>query len=492
MQNVKEYYDEFPYFSAAFADCSPLRLQSVAEFLGLDAPKANTARVLELGCAYGGNILPFAVHNSQADIVGIDISSTQVKVGNEIAKGMGLENFKLIEKDILSIDKDKLKELGKFDYIIAHGLYSWVCDEVKEAILRLIHELLSQNGIAYISYNVYPGWKSFDILRDYMIFVSSTQKDQTSRLEKAKKELKFLSDYLRINLQAQNDPTLRDSTQLLLTQANFLQNIIKKGHDYYVLHDFLETSNDPMYFYKFAASLKKSGLCYLIDAGLDDIFRNSLGIYRFDAHISQNYPSRIEGEQMRDFMLNRSFRKSLVMKSEILGGKSDFDMDIGVNEFSKLNFILHSRDDKSGNAVYEALKNAYPQSLNLSELSNMLEQDLQSTYSQLIEIFATQNVSIAPKKFHHVKYKKGKIRIKPCVARYLEYFINEPSPVILLANELNLKVELTPSEAKAALKFDGQNSLEEIKTSLALKNADEFLNKLSNKLSEAYFLENFN
>ena len=112
MNKAKKAYDEIPYFSAAFSDCSPVRIEAVAKFLGLKAANLKDARVLELGSSYGGNILPFAASHKEAKVVGIDISSHQVEEGNKIAKKMKLKNFTLLERDFLHMNEHDIKELG--------------------------------------------------------------------------------------------------------------------------------------------------------------------------------------------------------------------------------------------------------------------------------------------------------------------------------------------------------------------------------------------
>ena len=151
---IEKSYDELTYKSAAFAQSSPYKLEACATLLGINPPPCKNAKVLEIGCSFGGNLIPFAVNNENARVVGIDLSGEQIRRGKEIVKEIGLSNLELIHGDICEFKSDE-----KFDYIIAHGVFSWVPDFVKDAILRVVKENLSQNGVAFISYNVYPGWK---------------------------------------------------------------------------------------------------------------------------------------------------------------------------------------------------------------------------------------------------------------------------------------------------------------------------------------------
>ena len=120
-------YDATPYTSNSFPQSAPGQLAAVAHLLGLDTPAVADARVLEIGCAAGGNLLPFAAAHPNADAVGIDLSPVQVTHGRTRARSLGLDNLKLLAGDIARMD---LRALGQFDFVIAHGVYSWVPPDV--------------------------------------------------------------------------------------------------------------------------------------------------------------------------------------------------------------------------------------------------------------------------------------------------------------------------------------------------------------------------
>ena len=188
---IEKSYDELTYKSIAFAQSSPYRLEACATLLGITPPPCENARVLEIGCSFGGNLIPFAVNNKNAKVVGIDLSGEQIRRGQEIVKEMELTNLELIHGDICEFKSDE-----KFDYIIAHGVFSWVPDFVKEAILKVVRENLSANGVAFISYNVYPGWKVKDIVRDIMLLAAKDKESMQERLKAAKEALLVYKEYL--------------------------------------------------------------------------------------------------------------------------------------------------------------------------------------------------------------------------------------------------------------------------------------------------------
>ena len=121
-------YDETPYTDLPFAQSHPARLAVMARLFGVDAPDVGTARVLELGCAVGGNLIPMAVAMPDAHLVGIDLSGRQIADGRRVVTTLGLENIELQHADIAHVDAS----YGMFDYIVCHGIYSWVPAAIRE------------------------------------------------------------------------------------------------------------------------------------------------------------------------------------------------------------------------------------------------------------------------------------------------------------------------------------------------------------------------
>jgi SAM-dependent methyltransferase len=98
--------------------------------------------------------------------VGIDLSQVHIDQGNRRVRALGLDNIELMHSDIAQLD---LAAMGQFDFIICHGVYSWVPDEVQETTLAACGQLLSPAGVAYVGYNRYSGWKAKEIVRDAML-----------------------------------------------------------------------------------------------------------------------------------------------------------------------------------------------------------------------------------------------------------------------------------------------------------------------------------
>ena len=296
-------YKELGYKSYPFPFTTPAYLEAYGILLGLKPPTAKTARVLELGATYGGNIISQAAHNPEATFVGIELSQDQVEKGNKIIEDAKLYNVSLVQGDILNFDES----MGTFDYIIAHGFYSWISDEMKDKLLDIISNHLADNGIAYVSYNTYPGWHTMEEVRQLMLFANRGHDESTHK----EKVLRGKTVGSLVGAQILNYDNLKERNSKFL---GALRSVMQKD-DYYVGHDHLEPHNDPCYLYQFNDHLKANNLAYVGDADL------TLSMVRtYDESIADKLEqlapnSQADQEQYLDFMLDTTFRKSIICKA---------------------------------------------------------------------------------------------------------------------------------------------------------------------------------
>ncbi len=291
-------YDSMPYESHSFPQSAPEQLCAIANLFGLNAPAVEGARVLEIGCASGGNIIPFALRHPKSRVVGIDLSAVQVASGQARIAELGIKNAML---KAMNIADSSAK--GSFDYIICHGVYSWVPQSVQTAILRVCGDYLSDTGVAYISYNTYPGWKMREIVRDAMMLRASTRTDPGEKLSYARGMLDFIEQVSAPN------SAFRKALEENLP-------IVRNGNPYYLHHEFLELCNSPCYFRDFLGAAEAHGLAYLGDAEPKSMFVGNYG-----AHVAEPLLNEVGGdqvllEQYLDFVSNRSFRQTLLIKSK--------------------------------------------------------------------------------------------------------------------------------------------------------------------------------
>lgn len=298
-------YKELGYKSYPFPFTTPAYLEAYGALVGLNTPPAKTARVLELGATYGGNIISQAVFNPEATFVGIELSQDQVEKGNQIISDAKLDNVSLIQGNILNFEES----MGTFDYIIAHGFYSWISDEMKDKLLNIISSHLADNGIAYVSYNTYPGWHTMEEVRQLMLFANRGQ----DKLTHKEKVLRGKTVGSLVGAQILNYDNLKERNSKFL---GALRSVMQKD-DYYVGHDHLEPHNDPCYFYQFNDHLKAHDLAYVCDADL------TLSMVRtYDESIADKLEqlapnSQADQEQYLDFILDTTFRKSIICKASV-------------------------------------------------------------------------------------------------------------------------------------------------------------------------------
>lgn len=296
-QEITESYDEQIYTSNAFPFSSPGHLRAAAHLYGLTTVPLEKARVLELGCAGGGNLLPFAIAYPQAQVVGVDLSSAQITQGQEVINALGIQNLHLHVMSLTDITAD----FGQFDYIIAHGVFSWVPPEVREAMMHILRDNLSPTGVGYISYNTYPGWKAGDIVRDAMLLHSHSAQSGEDKLASAKAMLNLLSDGI-----AASNP-LAPSLRAAVAQ-------LQKHSDYYIAHEYLEIFNNPCYLLEFVNLASQYDLTQVGDAEPHVEISATYGqnVQLNHSLIALGQPREVR-QQYLDFAIGRNFRKSMLI-----------------------------------------------------------------------------------------------------------------------------------------------------------------------------------
>ena len=298
-EQAKEIYADLGYLSQPFPYASAPFLESYARLLGLSPAPASTARILEIGSSYGGNLISQALFYPKSTFTGIEIVPTQVSVGKTYIDQLSITNLDLLEGDV----NESHHHLGTYDYIIAHGFYSWVDEETKDNFLRLCKEHLAENGILYMSYNTYPGWHKMNSIRALLQFANKDM-DTLNHREKVRHGKTVASKLGALMLEYD---TVKNQ------QASFLQSLRQtlQKQDCYVGHDHLEPVNTPVYFHQCMDHMAEHGFTYLCDCDLNlsfpDVYDETLRTKLQD--LAPHDP--LAREQYIDFMLNTAFRKSL-------------------------------------------------------------------------------------------------------------------------------------------------------------------------------------
>jgi methyltransferase-like protein/cyclopropane fatty-acyl-phospholipid synthase-like methyltransferase len=341
-------YDEMPYESYPFPYTRPEYTRTVGKLFGMNPPDIETARILELGSSNGGNLVNFAANYPKSYTIGVDLSKVEIDNGNKKITELGLKNIELKHMSITDIDEN----FGQFDYIICHGVFSWVPKFVRDKILEVTKKLLTPNGIAFISYNTLPGWNMINTIRDMMMFHSSIFDDTQNKLQQAKLFLNFVNESL--------DSSASPYAKFLKLEAGNLS----KHEDHYLRHEYLAEENVQFYFHDFMDMAKAQGLSYLGDTNIHAMFLGNLPESAAEKLKSIN--DIVRTEQYMDFIQNKRFRCTLLchdnitlnrnINAEILNDfyltcniipeKGEKELDLS-NAFENIAFYFNGQKDAS-------------------------------------------------------------------------------------------------------------------------------------------------
>jgi len=299
-------YDDMPYEGGTASGSHPDRLAALGRLFRMEPRDVTNCRVLEIGCALGANLLPMAHALPNSEFTGIDSSTRQIEMGRAIVAEYGVSNLNLVVADIRDIaDWDE-----KFDYIICHGVLTWVPPEVQDAIVAACRALLAPQGIAYISYNTLPGFHMRAGVGEMMRYHGRNFTNPQERLEQAKALLDFL--VTTTERFASNDPDRNGYHDLLAHELR----ILNVAPDYYLAHEHLVDEPTAFYLHEFLEFIAPHGLQYLGDSDLHTMMLRDLPD-DVAASVNSIAGSQVALEQYRDFIVNRMFRRSLVCRSDV-------------------------------------------------------------------------------------------------------------------------------------------------------------------------------
>ena len=296
MSSLLAAYEQVFYPSSPRTPSSPDRLAAVGALFGISPPDPESARVLEIGCSDGGNLLPLAVATPKVEFLGIDFARPAIERGQERIRELALTNVELRVLDLTEFPEDA----GAFDYIIAHGIVSWVPPEVRTHVLRIIQRHLAPNGVAYVDYNAQPGGHLRYAFREAMLYHTKRFHDPKQRIDQAR-------SLIRLIIEANPEKSLYRAVA-----ETELQRLLRTT-DAGLFHDDLSEPNDPLYFHEFIAGAASHELQYLGEA---DVFEMN------DAHLPAQIRERIsvlrsivEKEQYLDILKGRHFRQTLLCRA---------------------------------------------------------------------------------------------------------------------------------------------------------------------------------
>ena len=287
-------YEALPYQGEAIPPTHPDSIAAMVRLRGLHAPDVTRCRVLDLGCATGGNLVSMAVTLPESSFVGVDLSPRQIETARDAAAALGLANVRFETLSIADIGPT----FGTFDYIVSHGVYSWVPADVQRALLGVCARHLAPNGIAYVSYNTYPGWHLRGLVREMLLFHDRPELAPAERIARGRQLIEFIAASVPES----------ERTYAALLREEF--DLLSETTDTYFLHEELEVVNHPVYVREFAARAADAGLAFIGEA-LPSVVETQFSD-KTRAELRRWASDDIAYEQYLDFLRGRSFRRSLL------------------------------------------------------------------------------------------------------------------------------------------------------------------------------------
>jgi SAM-dependent methyltransferase/methyltransferase-like protein len=351
-------YDEVRYTGRAYADTHPERLATMATLLGAKPAAVERCRVLEIACGDGANLIPMAYALPGSEFVGFDIAAQPIEAGRRLAARVGLANLSLSTLDLAQFPADA----GAFDYIIAHGLYSWIPPAVREQLLALIRRHLAPRGVAFVSYNVYPGCYVRRMVWEMLRFHTEPLAEPGQRIAEAQALARLIAE----------GRTADDAYTALMREE--LKRLTSRDAGF-VFHDDLAEVNDPCYFHEFVTHAESHRLQFLCEAELVATAYTGLTP---QVRTVLNGLEPLAREQYLDFAKCRRFRQTLLCHEAVA-----IERGVGPEQMAGFRFLSRRRglageaaaveppssEELIPRAILDALDDAQPQALSVDDLA---------------------------------------------------------------------------------------------------------------------------
>jgi len=344
-------YEAIPYVGRPNPFSDPGRLLAIAHLHGLPVQPRTTLSVLEIGCGDGSNLIPIAEAHPEGRFVGIDLSTRLCASAREMIGAVGLANVRVIEADLLALPDD----LGRFDFVIAHGFYSWVPLDVRDAMLDAMVAHLAPNGVAFASYNLLPGAWIRRIGWDAMRFHVRADADPVQRVAHAREVIDTFVDAWR----AQQGPPA-------MVAESFAHEAARTDGGF--AHDSLSRVNDAVYYTQFVHHAARRGLAVFADA---DPATLSYG------GASPGYRARLDArppvarDQMLDFVHMRTLRQSLMVPAAA-AARATFDVSRAADLNFSATMALMQQRARAADAASTLLAERFPATVPFDELARAL------------------------------------------------------------------------------------------------------------------------
>jgi len=294
MQAAAGYITDVSYLPGFYPNMAPVLLRYVATLNRLTPPPADRFRYLELGCGLGRVFTTLAAADPRGEFVGVDVNPRHTEVADRDIAAGGLTNARAVTADFATLPDD----LGTFSFIVLHGVYSWVAEEVRAQIRAVIQRHLAPGGLVLVSYNAMPGWAHLQPIRGILRqYAALRQGDSVQRIRDAVAYLLYI----------------RDKQARYFTdnpRAAAYVDAIKSLDARYLAHEYLNDHWTSFYFADVATTMGRVGLDYVGSLPVHTNFWDLCVLPEFQ-ELFRTTSNRLVSEAHKDFCANTAFRWDL-------------------------------------------------------------------------------------------------------------------------------------------------------------------------------------
>jgi 2-polyprenyl-3-methyl-5-hydroxy-6-metoxy-1,4-benzoquinol methylase len=431
--SVAAIYNREDYPSMSHPTGHPSIMAASAIFGGLRTTQVPTSRILEIGCASGHHILPIAAAFPDASITAVDLSNHAIEKAQSIAQSAKITNAQFLCADI----KNWRPSAHQYDYIIAHGFFSWVDDEAKSALLDICQHALTPNGVAMISYNTQPGWALRQPLREMT---------NALRHMPACKNSSILALDL---IESAMEGTDTDYGKYLIS---LIKDAKAKGEQQLKFDD-LGPINDPCYFSQFVQWCQAAGLKYVSEsdialsnpAMLPEGAKSLLPNLRNDPLLQQ---------QLADFFTGRTFRTSLICRADANLWQPTWEE---VAEFSiELLMPIPATGNPITDRIAEVIHQEQPDCVPMRELLA----DIQTCEPEQAVTVILQLAQLGILRLRSIPYRSlQSMPEHPRLSLLNEHYLKAGLSIV---DAMHNPCKIAPSDRKVLLNCNGINSFDDI------------------------------
>ncbi|TWB82811.1 methyltransferase family protein [Nitrospirillum amazonense] len=307
---TRGYASDLDYTRGWYRELSPLWLDTALVLAGVAPPQPGERGPvwLELGCGHGLSALALAAARPDMTVIAVDFNPTHIHGAQRLAQAAGLSNIRLIEADFAELAADGSNDaaglLPPLDYVVLHGVYTWVGDESRRHIARLIARRLKSGGAAYLSYNCLPGWAAAMPVQFLLnAYGQALPGPKAAAGDQARDLLLHLlnqgAGYFNGNAAAS-------------ARADRLRGATAP----YLVHEYMHSGWQPAYHAQVADDLSAAKLSYAGSAAWVENFPD-LMMTRAQQDMAAAAPTRALAETVKDYVTNQPLRRDIFVRGPL-------------------------------------------------------------------------------------------------------------------------------------------------------------------------------